>query len=164
MRGGLGFRNGFRYNYGFRRFGPRFYGYGYGYWWPYYLNSWDPFWNDYPTTTASYPYYDYGYSAPYYDNSYAPAPPPTIVYQAPAPPAPEPPKPTGPVSYLIAFKDHNIKLALAYWTDKNELRYVTMDHEIKTAPLSSIDRDLSLQLNRERRVSFALPAIATAGG
>jgi hypothetical protein len=32
-----------------------------------------------------------------------------------------------------------------------------MEHEQKQAPLSSIDRDLSERLNRERNVTFSLP-------
>jgi hypothetical protein len=61
--------------------------------------------------------------------------------------------------YLIAFNDHNIKLVAAYWTEKTNLRYVTADHEIKTVPLSSVDRDLSVRLNHERRVTFNLPSV-----
>ena len=38
---------------------------------------------------------------------------------------------------------------------------VTVEHEIKTAPLNSIDRDLSIRLNQERRITFSLPV---AGG
>ena len=38
------------------------------------------------------------------------------------------------------------------------LHYVTLEHEQKQAPLNQVDRDLSVQLNRERRVAFSLPA------
>jgi hypothetical protein len=34
---------------------------------------------------------------------------------------------------------------------------VTLQHEEKQVPLDSVDRGLSLQLNRERRVAFQLP-------
>jgi hypothetical protein len=37
------------------------------------------------------------------------------------------------------------------------LHYVTLEHQEKLAPLASVDRALSAQLNRERHVSFALP-------
>ena len=76
-------------------------------------------------------------------------------WKTPAANAPPPPK--GPSEYLIAFNDHNIRLVVAYWTENANLRYVTTDHEIKTVPLSSVDRDLSMRLNHERRVTFNLP-------
>lgn len=163
-RGGIGFRGGFNRGFGFRRFGiysgyygwPAYsYGYGYGYGYDPYWS--DPYWND-TYTTALAPY------SPYY-NTYQSAPPPVVMNELPAPPPPQsyeqayaPPRSNEPLSYLIAFNDHNIKMAVAYWTENHNLRYVTMEHEIKTAPLSSVDRDLSMQLNRERRVTFSLPA------
>ena len=168
FRGNMGLRGGFRDGFrgGFNRFGARFrgprfggfyglpfYGYGYGY------SGFDPFLSDYYTPTVSYPY---SYSAAPYEPYYEPyAPPPVVMSEPPPSTSYVPRKSDEPVSYLIAFNDHNIKLAVAYWTENQNLRYVTMEHEIKTAPLSSVDRDLSLQLNRERRVTFTLPA---AGG
>ncbi len=62
-----------------------------------------------------------------------------------------------PTLYLIAFNDHNIKPVLAYWWDKSTLHYVTMDRVEKTAPLTTVDRDMSLRLNEERNVTFSLP-------
>ena len=59
--------------------------------------------------------------------------------------------------YLIAFKDHIIRPALSYSVTGDTLDYVTLDHEDKQVPLDSVDRDLSRQLNRERRVPFSLP-------
>ena len=59
--------------------------------------------------------------------------------------------------YLIAFNDRIIRAATSYRVDGNTLHYVTLDHEEKEAPLNTVDRALSLQLNRERRVSFQLP-------
>jgi hypothetical protein len=92
---------------------------------------------------------------------------------APAPqyaPPPEPPAPAvreyPPVAqeqkyetplFLIAFKDSTIRTVLAYWVDGATLHYVSMDHEQKQAPLSSVDRDLSERFNRERNVTFRLP-------
>jgi len=162
--GGSAFRAPIRGNFGFRGFrgsrfagfyGWPFYGYGYGY------GYGDPFWSDYYAPTASYPYtYSAAPYEPYYD-AYPPeppAPPPVVFNEPPPPPSYVPSRSNEPVSYLIAFNDHNIKLALAYWTENHNLRYVTMEHEIKSAPLSSVDRDLSMQLNRERRVTFTLPA------
>jgi hypothetical protein len=60
--------------------------------------------------------------------------------------------------YLIAFHDHSIRAAAAYWVEGGTLHYVTLEHEQKQAALSTVDRDLSGQLNRERRVAFSLPA------
>ena len=63
---------------------------------------------------------------------------------------------TAPV-YLIAFRDHTIRAAVAYWVDGNTLHYVTLEHESRQALLSAVDNDLSKELNRERRVTFSLP-------
>jgi hypothetical protein len=60
--------------------------------------------------------------------------------------------------YLIAFRDHSIRAAAAYWAEGATLHYITQEHEHKQAPLNTVDRDLSGQLNRERRVAFSLPA------
>ena len=157
-------------NYGYRRYGSRFigyygwpfYGYGYGLGFGY---GYDPFWSDYstPTVNYSYPYYSGATYAPDYSAYAYPPPepalqPPPVVYEAlPPPPARQERNPNEPISYLIAFNDHNIKLALAYWTENHNLRYVTMQHEIKTAPLITVDRDLSMRLNQERRITFSLP-------
>jgi hypothetical protein len=46
---------------------------------------------------------------------------------------------------------------MAYWVQGGTLHYVTLDHEQKLAPVSTVDRELSGQLNRERRVAFSLP-------
>jgi len=53
--------------------------------------------------------------------------------------------------------DHAIRAAASYWVDGQTLHYVTLQHEEKLAPLGSIDRALTLQLNRERSVTFQLP-------
>lgn len=177
--GRFGFNRGFHrfgFNgFGFNRFGSRFFfGLPFAY-----SGFYDPFFYDssaYPAyAPVSYP----SYYAPSYENY---AQPPVIIisnggypayapeyepprYEAPPQPAPAP-QPSArtyePPLYLIAFNDHTIKAALAYWTEYNALRYVTMDHEIKTAPLSSVDRDLSMRLNGERRVAFRLPPVAQA--
>ena len=59
--------------------------------------------------------------------------------------------------YLLAMRDGTIRAVLAYWADGPSVHYVTMDHEQKQAPLTSIDRALSERLNRERNVTFRLP-------
>jgi hypothetical protein len=141
-------------------YGPGYYGYGYG--------GWDPY---------DYGYYGSGYYAPSY--SYAPAEsqsPVVVVNQQPpqydypsysqsrgpeqgyeqgsAPPAPS----YRPTIYKIAFTDHKIVSALAYWVADGQLHYVTMDHAMREVPLSSIDRRFSEQLNRDQGVPFRLPA------
>jgi hypothetical protein len=60
--------------------------------------------------------------------------------------------------YLIAFNSTSvIYAAVAYWVDGATLHYVTLDRQQRQAPLSSVNRALSFQLNRERRVPFQLP-------
>jgi hypothetical protein len=60
--------------------------------------------------------------------------------------------------YLIAFQDHVIRAAASYWVDGNTLHYITLQHEERQAPLDTVDRDLTMQLNRDRHVSINLPA------
>ena len=164
--GGWGY-SGFRGGSGYRSYGyPGYYGgyyggfYGYSYWPGYYDDSYSP----------------YGY----YPYSYDPSPNVTVIYPAPAQSAPsgvyaeranpvvrnydeygQEIKPSsGGVApiYLLAFTDHVIRAAAAYWVDGKTLHYLTLEYEQKQAPLDTVDRDLSLQLNRERRVPFSLPA------
>ena len=158
-RGYRGYYGGYYPYYGFG------FGLGYGYW-PYYDNYYD------------YPYYSYpAYSYPAYD----PSPNVTVINAPPSAPSTvyvERPNPvireydqygqeinrptsaanSGPPVYLIAFHDHTIRAATAYWTEGGTLHYVTLEHEQKQVPLGTVDRDLSGQLNRERRVAFSLPA------
>jgi hypothetical protein len=55
--------------------------------------------------------------------------------------------------YLIALKNQdNIRAAEAYWVDGGTLNYVTLQHERKQAPLTSIDRAFGYRLNREHRL------------
>jgi hypothetical protein len=65
---------------------------------------------------------------------------------------------SGSAVFLIAFQNHTIQAAAAYWVDGETLHYVTLQHEQKQAPLDTVDRGLSQQLNAERRVQFQLPA------
>jgi hypothetical protein len=57
-----------------------------------------------------------------------------------------------------AFTGHSIRAAAADWVDGKTLHYVTLEHEQKQAPLDTLDRAFSLQLNRERHVAFSMPA------
>src|ERR1017187_4756554 len=167
---GIGRSSGFRGYYG---------GYG-GYYSPYFYSryglgyGYSPWYSDYGYN--SYPDYSY----PVYQSSpnvtvvYAPpasAPAPSTVYvERPNPATREydqygqqTNRPTSSTDsaapvYLIAFRDHSIRAAAAYWAEGGTLHYVTLEHEQKQAPLNTVDRDLSGQLNRERRIAFSLPA------
>ncbi|HXM45266.1 MAG TPA: hypothetical protein VN924_28785, partial [Bryobacteraceae bacterium] len=69
----------------------------------------------------------------------------------------QPPSGEGnPILYLIAFRDSTIRAATTYWVEDGTLHYLDPAHKSREAPLSSVDRDLSAQLNRERRVPFNL--------
>jgi hypothetical protein len=57
---------------------------------------------------------------------------------------------------LIAFRDSTIRAATTYWVEDGTLHYLDSSHKEKQAPLSSVDGDLSAQLNRERHVPFNL--------
>ncbi len=170
IRGG-GFRGGFRGVGGFRGR----YAYG-GFYYPWlYGGLWDPFgwdngyYGDYGD--YGYPYTDYGYpSYPSYSSpspgvmiiSNQTAPQPAIVQGPPAPavwnagPTDQANKYEEPL-FLLAMKDGTIRAVLAYWVDGATVHYVTMDHEQKQTTLASLDRSLSVRLNRERNVSFQLP-------
>ena len=170
FRGGFngGFGRGF-YGRGFygRGFYPGFYG-GYGFW-PYFGFGYADYWPyAYAPYGAGYGYapYDYGYA------TYQPSPNVTVIYPEQAATVSAQParpvtrdydqygqevRPAGSPLYLIAFKDHTIRAAISYQVEGSTLHYVTMEHEDKQAPLETVDRALSLQLNRERRVPFQLP-------
>jgi hypothetical protein len=65
--------------------------------------------------------------------------------------------PSGSPVYLIATKDTLIHAAAAYWVDGRTLHYVTLQREEKQVSVDSLDRSLTMQLNRERNVAFQLP-------
>jgi hypothetical protein len=181
---GGGYRGGGYGGYGYGR-GLYGYGYGrglYGYGWPGFYWGWDPYYGyaddpfayNYSPYTYSYPSYSTGYAPPV---EYSPSPNVTVIYPAapqtqpvytgPAQPQMrtydqygqevQPPPSIGSPIYLIATKDQTIHAAAAYWVDGGTLHYVTLQHEEKRVALDSVDRGLSLQLNRERRVAFNLP-------
>ena len=126
--------------------------------------------------TASYA--DYGSSPAAYSSSPAPA---VVIYNTNAsPPAPSSvrvyeaparsqsdvrdesdavsPQREGRPIYLIAFRNQdNIRAAEAYWVTGATLHFVTLQHELRQAPLSSVNRALTYRLNWERHVDFRLP-------
>src|ERR1035438_6895722 len=175
--GGIGRSSGFR---GYAGYGGYYGGYGGGYYSPYFYSGYgqgygySPWYSDYGYGYNSYPAYSYP--------AYQPSPNVTVVYPPPAPapstvyqqrPNPltreydqygqQTNRPTSSADsaapvYLIAFRDRSIRAAAAYWAEGGTLHYVTLEHEQKQAPLNTVDRDLSGQLNRERRIAFSLPA------
>jgi hypothetical protein len=76
-------------------------------------------------------------------------------YQQPAAAASAPP--AEPRSYLLAFKDHSVYTALAYWFEGNTLNYVTPENTHNQADLSLVDVALTVRLNEDRTVPFSLP-------
>jgi hypothetical protein len=181
FRGGFGsgFRGGF--GSGFRGgFGSGFrgsFGFGFGGYYPYYggLGYWPGYYGAYDSPYDYYPSYGSYYSDPY---AYNYTPNTTLIYP-PSQPTNiyvDPPvhstihvydeygqevqnggsSSSSPL-YLIAFQDHSIQAAVSYRVEGSTLIYVNMQREEKRAPLSSVDRDFSMQLNRERHVQFHLP-------
>jgi hypothetical protein len=59
--------------------------------------------------------------------------------------------------YLFAFADHTIQAASSYRVEAGTLYFTTLQHEQKKAATDSLDRDLTMQLNRERGVVVRLP-------
>src|SRR5580658_6372729 len=57
---------------------------------------------------------------------------------------------------LIAFKDRNVVTAIAYWTDRGTLHFVTPAREQKHVPLSDVDWERSRALNNERGMPFSV--------
>jgi hypothetical protein len=62
-----------------------------------------------------------------------------------------------PSHYLIAFKDHSIYSAVAYWVDGDTLHYFTSGNTHNQASLSLVDRDLTERLNKESGLDVRLP-------
>jgi hypothetical protein len=183
IRGG-GFRGGYRGIGGYRgRNGFRGY-YGYPF---YYSGLYGGFCDSYFSDCGAYGYggdsgygypdyggADYGgypsYGAPSYSSpnpqvliiSNQTPPPPVMVQSPPAPsawnagPNDQTRKYDEPL-FLLAMNDGTIRAVLAYWVDGATVHYVTMDHMQKQTPLASLDRTLSVRLNRERNVTFSLP-------
>jgi len=140
----------------------------YGGYWPYFYADYSSAseYSSYVPTSGSYNPATYSYTA------YQPSPNVAVIYpQAPAPLSAERARPVtreydqngleirpnGSPLYLIAFKDHTIRTATTYRVDGNTLRYSTPEKEDKEAALDTVDRALTLQLNRERQVAIQLP-------
>jgi outer membrane protein OmpA-like peptidoglycan-associated protein len=102
-----------------------------------------PYGGYFPTSTYDPPYASAGVTVVY--------PPPVSV---------PPPVIVAPrqITYFIAFTDSMVRLADEYWVSGATLHYVTPDHQLKTAPLATVDRTVSARLNMEQHVSFSLPS------
>jgi hypothetical protein len=59
--------------------------------------------------------------------------------------------------YLIAYKNHAVYAALAYWVEDRTLHYVTTQNTHNQASLDLIDVTLTKSLNQSREVPFTLP-------
>ena len=183
FRGGWGRFNRFHGRFvGLRYYPWGGWGYPYGgYWggggWGYPYASYSdynyPYYggNSYPIVSSDYSDYN-GYAS----NGYASAPS-VVIYQSQpvaasqpviivesAPQQATPQETTGyaerrnekPI-YLLAFKgQNNIRAAEAYWIAGSTLHYVTLQHEQKQVPLDTVDRALTLQLNRQRGIDIRL--------
>jgi hypothetical protein len=181
FRGG-GFNRGFFGNRGFNGFfGTGFWpGWGWGLGWGGlgwgglgYADFYDNPYGYYPSYYPSYGNgYAGGYAGGYASNQTSPNV--TVIYPPAQPQAVTPvireydqfgqeirpgggsPASTTPI-YLIAFTDHTIQAVASYYVEGRTLHYVTLQYEQRTAPLDTVDRNLSQALNRERGVPFSLP-------
>jgi hypothetical protein len=64
---------------------------------------------------------------------------------------------TEPAHYLIAFQDHTIYAATAYWVDGDTLHYFTSGNTHNQVSLGLIDRQFTERLNKEAGVEVKLP-------
>jgi len=131
---------------------------------------------------AYVPAYSSGYPPDYSSQTqlnpqqqYAPAAPPVVINQYFGPPAPPEPvtglyqpysqrqqddednaAPAGNRYYLLAFKDHSVYSALAYWVEDKTLHYVTPQNTHNQASLDLVDLDFTKKLNQDRAVPFSI--------
>lgn len=59
--------------------------------------------------------------------------------------------------YLLAFKDHTIYSAFAYWVEGDTLHYVTPQRVHNQVSLNLVDRELTEKLNRGHNMQVKLP-------
>ncbi len=70
-----------------------------------------------------------------------------------------PPAADQPTITLLAFSDSTVVAVIAYWLQEDRLHYVTKNFDKRIVAASTLDRELTEQLNRERSVEFKLEAI-----
>ena len=61
--------------------------------------------------------------------------------------------------YLLAFKDHTVYSAVAYWFDGDTLHYFTSGSVHNQASVSLLDRELTARLNKELGIDFHMPEV-----
>jgi hypothetical protein len=139
----------------------------YSYWgWPYYggyagyAPYYDPYYYDYYGSPGGYPYDYYGSNYGYVSGAPQQQQQPPVVINNVPPPAQQ----AGDGGfyrsadfYLIAFTDHTIQAAVSFHVEGDQIVWTTRENEERRAPLSSVDRRFSEQINRDRRVDFRLP-------
>ena len=160
---GYGYGRGYGYGWGGHGWGYPYWGFGFGLGWPYYGYY------------GAYPYYDSGYYDPYNSSpAYPvypdpPADPPAYSQNQPAyrgggeydqygqriSPSRASQADSAPM-YLFAFTDHTIQAASGYSFTGGVLHYTTLENVAKQAPLSELDRSLTMRLNKEHP-GFSLP-------
>jgi len=59
--------------------------------------------------------------------------------------------------YLLAFKDHSIYSAVAYWVDGDTLHYFTSGDSHNQISVSLVDRELTKRLNENSGLQVKLP-------
>lgn len=129
----------------------------------------------YPIPEDKYSNYDPAYWYPGYDHEYSPTSP--VVNQSPPKvteytgPGLTCPQANGKALYRIAIPpdrpdrerkiqltyQNNIWVANDYWYKEGTVNFVTLLGERKQTPINSINRALTLQLNRECDVNFEFP-------
>jgi hypothetical protein len=87
----------------------------------------------------------------------APDPTTPTAAAAESQPVEEPASTAEPSHYLIAFKDHSVYSAVAYWVDGDTLHYFTSGNTHNQVSLALIDRDLTERLNKESGLEVKLP-------
>lgn len=146
------------------------YPYGYSYYVPGYFDDYDDYWNNYyyppaaPSAVTSYvpvPTAPEASQQPVIINQYFGVQPPapanaapqtTSNTQAPGAPLADPQN-----YYLIAYKNHAVYSALAYWVEDKTLHYVTTQNTHNQASLDLIDLNLTRTLNQSNDVPFSIP-------
>jgi hypothetical protein len=72
-------------------------------------------------------------------------------------PASTEPAPAESQHYLIAFTDHTIYSAVAFWVEGDTLHYFTSGNTHNQVSLSMVDKALTERLNRESGIDMRLP-------
>src|SRR5215471_13990383 len=62
-----------------------------------------------------------------------------------------------PTTTVKLTYQNNVWLAQDYWYTEGTLNFITLQREQKKTPISSIDRSLTFQLNRDCGLNFQLP-------